>query len=551
MKPLNHKFNILDFFPENSQPRPQQEEALLKIQECFNTDKKFVIGCLPTGSGKSHIGYAVGLSSKKMDDDLINLIENYEIYKKNKDGEYLYEQEFLKRQASSAFILTITKSLQDQYKGLFKEIPVLKGKNNYECAVDCQFTAENAPCLFSKSLKQECFNLNRCPYYQSRNNALAYISPILNYRVFFNLPNFLKKREIYICDEASGLEEELVAKYSLNLQYSFLKNENISFKKLLSDNENDALLWLQDIYLQIDKNYNELKDLLSSYDTSNKNLIREVSRFSKIGRIKHSLEETIENWNSCSFVIEKKDSENVIFCPYDIKPIAKSIFDNADKVLMMSATLSNHKEYAKSLGITDYEYFEAKSTFNAKKSPIFCSKKYKLSYNSMEKNLPHVIDIALEICERHKNEKGVIHTHTNQITEEIKKKIKNNKRFLFKDEVTNNEMLLEEHKSNENPTILVSPSLDTGISLDGDLGRFQIIMKSPYFPLSSKRIKKIFDKNPKLYQAKMLDKLIQMTGRCTRSKDDYSVTYILDAVAVDVILKEKNNLPKHFIQRFV
>jgi Rad3-related DNA helicase len=112
-------------------------------------------------------------------------------------------------------------------------------------------------------------------------------------------------------------------------------------------------------------------------------------------------------------------------------------------------------------------------------------------------------------------------------------------------------MLLEEHKSNEEATILVSPSLDTGISLDDELGRFQIIIKSPYLPLGSKRIKKMFEKNPKHYTMKMLDKLIQMSGRCTRSKNDYSVTYILDGVAVDVIMREKTNLPKHFLERFV
>lgn len=551
MKPSNHKKNLLQHFPANSQPRPQQLEALSKIEECFNSNKKFVIGCLPTGSGKSHIGYTVGLSSNKMSPDLIDLIKNYEIYKKNKDGEYLHEKEFLKKPTSSSFILTITKSLQDQYEGLFNNIPMMKGKNNYECAVDCNFTAENAPCLFSKNLKMECFSLKRCPYYEARNAALACQAPVLNYRVFFNLPDFLKRREIYICDEANGLEEELVAKYSLNLQYNFLKNENIKFKKFLGDNEKDALMWLQDIYLQVNTNYENLKEFLSSYDKNNKNLLKEASRFSKIGRVKHSLEETIENWESCSFVLEKKDTEGVVFCPYDIKPIAKGIFDNADKVLMMSATISNHKEYAKSLGITDYEYFEANSTFSPKRSPIFCSKKYKLSYSSMEKNLPHVIDMALEICKKHKNEKGVIHTHTNQITQEIKKKTNGDTRFLFRDEISNNEMLLEKHKDDENPTILVSPSLDTGISLDGDLGRFQIIIKSPYLPLNSKRIKKMFDKNPKLYLVKMLDKLIQMSGRCTRSKEDYSVTYILDGVAVDAVLREKNNLPKHFIQRFV
>lgn len=555
MKPLKSKNSLLEHFPPNSEPRTQQIEALSKIESCFNKNKKFVIACLPTGSGKSHVGYTVGRSAQPMDQHLLDLIQSYSIYKKNKNGEFVYEQDFLSRSPSYSFILTITKSLQTQYQQLFPNIPVLKGKNNYQCDIDENFTTESAPCLFSSKLKQSCFDADRCPYYKSRNNALGFISPILNYRVFFNLPNFLKRREIFICDEASGLEEELVSKYTFNLNYSFLESEKIKFKKLLSDNEKDALFWIQDLSLQIEQNYEELKDRLNDYtgaaNSSDKFYLREMARLGKLNRLNISLKDTIDNWQVCDFLIEKKDKDGVIFTPYNVKPLAKNIFDKAEKVLMMSATISNPDIYAQSLGIKDYEYFEAKSAFNAKKSPIYCSKKYKLSYNSMEKNLPHVIDLALMICDKHKNEKGVIHTHTNFITEKIQNSVKKSERFLFKTEAVNNEMILEEHKNSDKPSILVSPSLDTGISLDGDLGRFQIIIKAPYLPLGSKRIKKMFDKNPKHYSMKMLDKLIQMSGRCTRSKDDHSVTYILDAVAIDAVMREKSHLPKHFLERFV
>jgi len=545
------KNSLLDFFPKNSTPRSQQKEALLKIEECFNKNKKFVIACLPTGSGKSHVGYTVGLSSKPMKQHLLNLIKDYSIYKKDKNGNYVCEDDFLNESQTSAFILTITKSLQQQYQELFSDIAVLKGKNNYCCDIDNNFSVENAPCLFSSKLKQSCFEENRCPYYIARNNALADTCPILNYRVFFNLPDFLKRRDIFICDEASGLEDELVSKHTLNLNYDFLTSEKINFKKFLNDNEKDALYWLQDVLLQIDKTCEDLKNNLDDSNLSNKTYIRDISRLSKLNRINSSLSEVVENWGEYSYLIEKKDKDGITVAPYDIKPIAKKVFNCANKVLLMSATISNPEEYAKSLGITDYEYFEGKSSFDPKKSPIYCSSKYKLSYANMEKNLPHVLDIAVAICEKHKDEKGVIHTHTNAITEKLKNKVKNNQRFLIKDDVTSNEILLNEHKNNSNPTIMVSPSLDTGISLDDDLGRFQIIIKSPYLPLGSKRIKKMFEKNAKHYSMKMLDKLIQMSGRCTRSKDDYSITYILDGVAIDAVKREKSHLPKHFLDRFV
>jgi Rad3-related DNA helicase len=160
--------------------------------------------------------------------------------------------------------------------------------------------------------------------------------------------------------------------------------------------------------------------------------------------------------------------------------------------------------------------------------------------------------MALKICDAHKGEKGLIHTHTNNITEKFKMKARNNPRFIFREAGSTNENIIEDHKKRlDEDTILVSPSLDTGVSLDDDLGRFQIIIKAPYLPLGSKRIKKQFDKNPQYYGMKMLDTLIQMSGRCTRSKEDHSVTYILDGSAVKAITTNKKYLPKYFLERFM
>jgi len=544
-KPTNKK--LIDFFPKDATPRPQQLEALEKIQKGFDNNKKFVIACLPTGSGKSHVGYSMGLSANEPSSNLVNLINDYSVYKKNKYGEFLHEEEFLNAPSFGSFILTITKSLQEQYQNLFLNIPVLKGKNNYACDVNENFTAENAPCLCSNELKQKCFIANRCPYYRTRNHALSSLCPVLNYRVFFNLPNFLKKREIFICDEASGLEDELVAKYTLSVDFNFLQNEKIKFRKILTEDEKDWYDWLVDVHTQVETKCDELRNLI---DIKNDN-VRDMGRLTKLNRLNLSLKSSIERWNECEFLLEKRNKDVATFTPYNIKPIAKELFDSADRVLMMSATISNHQIYAKSLGITNYEYFEANSLFDVKKSPIRCSRKHSLSYSTLEKNLPKVIDIALSICDKHKNEKGVIHTHTNSITEKLKNAVGDDPRFLFKSLHINNEMLLEKHKNDPSPTILVSPSLDVGISLDDDLGRFQIIMKAPYLPLNSKRIKKMFEKSPKHYAMKMLDKLIQMSGRCTRSIEDYSITYILDAVAVNAVIKEKKHLPKHFLERVI
>lgn len=555
---MNKNYNFLNNFPAASSPRPQQKEALKKIEKVFLSGKKYAIVNLPTGSGKSHIGLSVARASAPIDSERKSFIEDYSIYKKDKNGRYLHEDFFSEKDPFGAFILTVTKSLQDQYQNLFPEIATIKGKTNYKCDVDPNLTVNTAPCLFSAKLKQDCFNKNRCPYYRGRKEALATSDPVLNYKAFFNLPEFLRKREIYICDEASDIEEEFVSHYTINMTYSFLQSENIFFNKLTSDDSLKAHQWLQDIYLQLKKEWIDLKHkvMLMSRKSNNSAsgvFFKQLQRLTRYTELTNILGEALERWQECEYLVEKRDKDKIVFTPYDIRPVVKQVFNNAEKILMMSATINNIEEFTKSLGIAknEYEFVEIPSTFDPQKSPIYCSTNYNLSYKNLNKDLPKIIDLTLNICKNHTGEKGIIHTYTHQITEALKRKVKDDPRFLFRETGFTNQDILERHKECVKlDTILVSPSLDTGVSLDDDLGRFQIILKAPYLPLNSKRIKKIFEKNPKYYVMKMLGALIQMSGRCTRSMQDYSKTYILDGTAVKAVLSNKHNLPKHFLDRF-
>jgi ATP-dependent DNA helicase DinG len=547
---------IINFFPKGSYPRPQQVKAISKIEEIWKKGKKIAIACLPTGSGKSHIAKTIAESSRDIPENLKELIENYSIYKKNKDNEYNVAEEFLKEKFFGSFILTITKSLQNQYSNLFFETKLIKGKSNYICDVDNGFKVDFAPCSLLPSQKQECFSENRCPYYKARNEGLISKSSVLNYSVYLNLPDFLQKRQILIMDEAAELEDELVNQYTLSISYRNLRYEKIPFKPLLNDNLNSAYIWIQDLYNSIKNEYEDYflqaqkKSIKAGFDVISQSLSIKIL---KLSNMLSNMELVLNNWKKCEYLVESLDKEKVVFAPYNIKYLTNQIFEKADKILMMSATISNPKEFAKSLGIheNDYEYFEIESTFDSKNSPILCSTKYALSYKTMEKMLPEVVKTAKTICDKHSKEKGLIHTHTNKITQEFKKQFGNNFRFLYREEGLTNESIIKEHFESSDPTVLISPSMDTGVSLDDHFGRFQIIVKAPYLPLNSNRIKKMFKENPEYYTSKMMDKLIQMCGRCTRSKEDYSVTYILDANAVKAIQKHSKTLPKYFLERFI
>ena len=61
----------------------------------------------------------------------------------------------------------------------------------------------------------------------------------------------------------------------------------------------------------------------------------------------------------------------------------------------------------------------------------------------------------------------------------------------------------------------------------------------------------MFEQDKQWYQNKMLSNFIQQCGRGIRSKDDYCVTYVLDATIFNAIIRSKKILPKYFLDRFV
>jgi Rad3-related DNA helicase len=287
----------------------------------------------------------------------------------------------------------------------------------------------------------------------------------------------------------------------------------------------------------------ELREKISSKEKTH----NDVSRYRAAAQLNDKLKLIISSWSECKYILDK-DADRVSIVPLYASSLSKELFKFGKKILLMSATIIDPTNFAKSLGIEDYKFIEAKSTFDSAKSPIYISSKYKLNYKTMNQNLPKVCKLVQEICDHHKDDKGVIHTHTGSITSFMKENLAGS-RFLYRQDESNNEQIIEEHIKSKLPTVVVSPSLTHGVDLKHTLARFQIIVKLPYLPLNDKRIKHLFNEDSSWYTNKMLSSLVQACGRGVRSEDDWCNTYILDGGTADVIRRSKSKLPKYFLDR--
>jgi ATP-dependent DNA helicase DinG len=100
--------------------------------------------------------------------------------------------------------------------------------------------------------------------------------------------------------------------------------------------------------------------------------------------------------------------------------------------------------------------------------------------------------------------------------------------------------------SSSDPTVLISPSLYTGIDLKDGLSRFQIIVKVPYPDLTDRWINAKMQNDNGWYYWQTALRLVQAYGRSVRSKQDWAKTYILDSAFAHFLKNHRNMFPDWF-----
>lgn len=532
---------LLNNFPSEYKPNEAQEYILSELSKALESDHKYIIIQAPTASGKSMISKTLANMSNEPEDEYCRLVQNDKILHPGvgyEPSEHPYW---------GCAILTSTKSLQDQYGNLFADGSVAKGKVNYPCDISDELNCQHGYCMISPNQKDKCYKECRCPYMNALKSALVNKCAFYSYSMYGCLNSKIKRRQFVVCDEASELENEIVSEYSASFNLEYLKKVVGIFPPTPSSIQNKTEWW---VWLQ---NISALATSIMS------NLTHEAQKNKKLPKAKYTqmrqltdlltmLNTITDSWDMTEYIIQRTET-GIEFKPYQVNQLAGSFFNHAERVILMSATIVDVKRFAATLGINEYYYIDAPCTLDAKKAPILCSNDTWLSYKTKDQVLPKIMSKVQKVCDTFSTKKGLIHTHSMEILRYVKKNINDNDRCIYREDGVVNESVLKAHSESDKPTIMVSPSMTHGIDLKGELGEFQIIMKAPYPPLGDARVKKKFEADKQWYTNCMLSTLIQAAGRCNRVKSDESVTFIMDTNAVEAIKRNKNILPKYFLDR--
>jgi len=520
---LDTSKGVLKNFP-HKEFRKYQAESITYIDDYFKKGVKYVVIESPTGSGKSAVAMTLGLSYQ------------------------------------NTFGLTSQKILQDQYINDFcdnNKVKVLKGRTNYKC-----FRRQNTNCSDGCVMVHECsvapHNLN-CSYVLARSEAFAAKVILLNYNYFFSAIKLMKKRELLICDEAHKFESILMQHVEFSLSSKFLSKYNVNPNIPSYYHINDYLKWISELREDLVEEINALSDEIHALGSSNlaKPKIKERER---LQRLCENMRGFLTSNEHTEWVYDfkpsknKKDGVTIVFKPLKVEYFIKEYLEKTDKKLFMSATILDHRIFCKNLGIPpDQVYFlRIPSTFPPENSPIYYKNIGKMSFKFIENTFPNMLKVINEILTEHKNDKGIIHTHSFKISKHIKDNLKklnkdNYKRLIFT-ESNDRDLDLNRHKEAEYPSVLTSPSMTEGVDLYDDLARFCILIKIPYPSLADKQVKRRMEVDPDWYTWQTCYTIVQSVGRGTRHKDDRCKIYLLDSDFRYYIEKNRRFFPDHFLK---
>ncbi|MBR3112831.1 MAG: hypothetical protein IKH29_03855 [Methanobrevibacter sp.] len=500
-------------------PRKYQLETISKIYDAIEKGYKYILLEAVSGFGKS--GIAITLS---------------DIYR---DGQ--------------SYILNTTKQLSSQYQEEFEKQSFgrIFPRSDFECIQKEDKTCSPSYC---KGFKCEFNQSNDCYFLENVSEGLKSDITFTSYPFFIlenyfqseliNNKNLLPKRKLLILDEGHNIDDQIAQNVELTLYSGKMRDVGLNLEseaRYLEESEEYYTFFKKAKIMYENKVNNYLKGS-----------IKHKKYYTDLIKINKFLEYFKDDPQNIAFKTDGRTRLN--FKPVKIDKVIKDIMlKYGDVCIFMSSSIFNSENFNYDIGIDEKETYVLKvpNIFELSNNPITIYNDFNMNYETLEEVSKKTLRTVKKILKDHRNEKGVIHTVSDECKDFLVENIDNPR--LITHNTDNREEILAKFKKSKRPLVLVSPSMNEGVDLPGDQCRFQIIYKLPYAPPNPRvdRRKAIYDDGKEWYLYKMLTKLIQTYGRGIRYEGDYCKTYIIDNRIWDVIendLEGKRIIPQYFLK---
>ncbi len=385
----------------------------------------------------------------------------------------------------------------------------------------------------------------------------------MNYDYYLSECNFVGKfsgAPLVVIDEADSLENTLINFTSLQFSsYALRRMDMLGWAEELKMTSKDKSGLLESwcaFGLEAKSRVSEvIKHISGKIDSYGKDTDRAadlIKERARVTRLKGKIELFLDNVDT-DWVLDNQDGSKLTFRPlWMTQELAEDfLWRHGEKFVLMSASFYPKPILAKCLGIdtNDMDYYEVPSQFPVKNRPVYVCPAANMTAKTTDVELPKLVSAVSRIVNAYPDVKGIIHAVSYKLAQSIMSGV-NNPRLITHNS-TDRQDVIDNFIASTKPLILVSPSLERGISLDEDKARLVIIIKAPYLYLGDKIVSaRLYSSKigNAWYTATMLLTILQMSGRAVRSKDDTADTYILDLKAKEAIQKNPTFLPLWWLE---
>jgi len=445
--------------------------------------------------------------------------------------------------------LVSTKQLQDQIEQDF-HIPVLKGRNNYPCLKFEKLFPEVTSEICREYLGDgQCEFERDCPYLRQKREALSAPICVLNYPLFFTEANYVggfSNLTYLVADEVDKAEDYLMSFIEVPITPYLMRRLSIGPPRCKTKLES-WVEWVGDLKT---RSQQEIKKMGLAEELSPVKL-KDLIRLKKIN---HRLGFLAANLDD-SWVMEQEGDKAlgpIVFKPVRIGDFGPdNLWKHTQRSLGMSATIIGPQAMAMELGLRSWDVasIHLPSPFPIEDRRVEYVPVANVTHKTKEQAYPKLVRATEEILKKYPKEKVLVHTVSYDLRNYFIRHLTPTYHGIMTHETADRAIVLEKFKSYDRPVVLISPSMERGVDLPGDLCRVIVIAKLPYPNLASPQVNKRlhgFSDGNLWYARRTARSLVQMSGRATRYLGDWSISFILDEQFGHLVSRSGNLFPSWY-----
>ena len=511
---------------------PGQDRTVSQVLEWLqDPNKKFLCATLPTGSGKSLVSAITSVMS-----------------------------------GMRSAVLTNTKGLQDQFVSEFGKIGFqdMRGQSSYPCILlpEAGLRVDEGPCHAGMTCP---YRDSTCIYYHELGKASRSKFVITNYSFWLAQAHTYAQRGggigrfgLVVMDEADQAFKAIESYLTTHLSAEECKQAGVRLPT--GDRLPQAWLdwkhWAHEQLPRAEAAERRTKQGLPSeaensqnYDKSTQAKMERVRVVQGVVRKLELLRSSVGDWVwKTTGGGRQGGGFGFLFTPIWPGEYANLVFGQAEKVLVMSATLT--PKTADLLGIPeeDRTWIEVDSSYPPGNTPIQHIKTVRVNHRSSDIDMRSWANKIDQIIDRRLDRKGLVLPVSYQRGEFLAA-MSRHSRIMITHQPGEVLSAVRFWHDSPSPSVLVSPSVTRGWDFPGDLCRYIVIAKIPFPDTRDPVVAARKDGDPDFSGFEIMQTLVQEAGRGTRSPDDWCEVFVTDGNWGHVWMNNSQHAPEFFRKR--